>query len=85
MEHFWELLTYIANTLIFILVGVVIAEKVDFSWGALGVLILIYIALNLIRFAMIMLLYPVMKRLGYGLTNANQPSLPGEGCAVHWP
>ena len=52
MEHFWELLTYIANTLIFILVGVVIAEKVDFSWGALGVLILIYIALNLIRFAM---------------------------------
>lgn len=68
MEHFWELLTYIANTLIFILVGVVIAEKVDFSWGALGVLILIYIALNPIRFAMIMLLYPVMKRLGYGLT-----------------
>lgn len=68
MEHFWELLTYIANTLIFILVGVVIAEKVDFSWGALSVLILIYIALNLIRFAMIMLLYPVMKRLGYGLT-----------------
>lgn len=68
MEHFWELLTYIANTLIFILVGVVIAEKVDFSWGALGVLILIYIALNLIRFAMIMLLYHVMKRLGYGLT-----------------
>lgn len=68
MEHFWELLTYIANTLIFILVGVVIAEKVDFSWGALGVLILIYIALNFIRFAMIILLYPVMKRLGYGLT-----------------
>ena len=68
MEHFWELLTYIANTLIFILVGVVIAEKVDFSWGALGVLILIYIALNFIRFAMIMLLYPVMKRLRYGLT-----------------
>lgn len=68
MEHFWELLTHIANTLIFILVGVVIAEKVDFSWGALGVLILIYIALNFIRFAMIMLLYPVMKRLGYGLT-----------------
>ena len=68
MEHFWELLTYIANTLIFILVGVVIAEKVDFSWGALGVLILIYIALNLIRFAMMTVLDPVMRRLGYGLT-----------------
>lgn len=79
MEHFWELLTYIANTLIFILVGVVIAEKVDFSWGALGVLILIYIALNLIRFAMIMLLYPVMKRLGYGLTRRESAILTWGG------
>lgn len=79
MEHFWELLTYIANTLIFILVGVVIAEKVDFSWGALGVLILIYIALNFIRFAMIMLLYPVMKRLGYGLTRRESVILTWRG------
>ena len=79
MEHFWELLTYIANTLIFILVGVVIAEKVDFSWGALGVLILIYIALNFIRFAMIMLLYPVMKRLGYGLTKRESAILTWGG------
>lgn len=79
MEHFWELLTYIANTLIFILVGVVIAEKVDFSWGALGVLIFIYIALNLIRFAMIMLLYPVMKRLGYGLTKRESAILTRGG------
>ena len=64
MEHFWELLTYIANTLIFILVGVVIAEKVDFTWGALGILILIYIALNFFRFAMIMLLYPCDETIG---------------------
>lgn len=68
MEHFWELLTYIANTLIFILVGIVIAEKVDFTWSAFGILILIYVCLNLIRFAMIMLLYPLMKRMGYGLS-----------------
>lgn len=68
MEHFWELLTYIANTLIFILVGIVIAQKVNFTWGALGILILIYICLNLFRFAMIMLLYPLMKRMGYGLS-----------------
>jgi NhaP-type Na+/H+ or K+/H+ antiporter/uncharacterized membrane-anchored protein YhcB (DUF1043 family) len=62
------LLGFLLARIVIFLVGVVIAEKVDFSWGALGVLILIYIALNLIRFAMIMLLYPVMKRLGYGLT-----------------
>lgn len=68
MEHFWELATYIANTLIFIIVGLVIAEKVTFSWGQLGMLIVIYIFLNLFRFAMISLLYPIMKKMGYGLS-----------------
>ena len=68
MENFWDLLTYIANTLIFLIVGIVIAEKVEFSWTTLGVAILVYIALNLIRYTMIMLLYPAMKRMGYGLT-----------------
>lgn len=68
MEHFWELATYIANTLIFIIVGVVIAEKVTFSWSSLVVLILIYIFLNLFRYAMISMLYPIMKKMGYGLS-----------------
>lgn len=68
MEKFWELLTHIANTLVFIMVGLVIAEKVDFSWISLGVLILLYIALNVFRGIMISLFYPVMKSLGYGLS-----------------
>ena len=68
MEHFWELATYIANTLIFIIVGIVIAEKVTFSWSSLGVLLLIYVFLNLFRFAMISMLYPIMKKIGYGLS-----------------
>lgn len=68
MEHFWELATYIANTLIFIIVGIVISEKVTFSWGSLGILILIYIFLNVFRYAMISMLYPIMKRMGYGLS-----------------
>lgn len=68
MAKFWELLSHIANTLVFIMVGLVIAEKVDFSWLNLGVLIVMYIALNLFRFLMITLLYPIMKSLGYGLT-----------------
>ena len=67
MENFWDLLTYIANTLIFIIVGIVIAEKVDFTWTTLGISVLIYICLNLIRFIMIGLFYPMMKRMGYGL------------------
>lgn len=68
MEKFWGLLTHIANTLVFIMVGVVIAEKVDLNWSDLIILLLVYVGLNLIRFAMIMLFYPVMKRLGYGLS-----------------
>ena len=68
MENFWDLLTYIANTLIFIMVGIVIAEKITFDWRTLGVACIIYVALNLIRFAMIAFLYPLMKRMGYGLT-----------------
>jgi NhaP-type Na+/H+ or K+/H+ antiporter len=68
MERFWELMTYMANTLIFLIVGVVIAGKVDFTWQQLGILILIYIALNLFRLLMIMVLYPLMKRMGYGLS-----------------
>lgn len=68
MEKFWELLAHIANTLVFILVGVVIAERVDVTWTNIGILILLYIGLNLIRFTMIMMLYPLMKRLGYGLS-----------------
>lgn len=67
MGSFWELLNYIANTLIFILVGVVIAEKVDFTWNNFALLLLVYAALNIFRYIAIMLLYPIMKRLGYGL------------------
>lgn len=68
MEKFWELLAHIANTLIFIIVGIVIAEKVEMNWTNIGILLLLYIGLNLIRFLMIMMLYPVMKHLGYGLS-----------------
>lgn len=67
MGSFWELLTYIANTLIFIIVGVVIAEKVDFSWSHFGILLLVYVFLNIFRYIIIMILYPIMKRSGYGL------------------
>lgn len=68
MERFWELTAYIANTLIFIIVGVVIAIKANFTWTNLGVMLGIYLGINLIRIAVIFLLYPLMKRCGYGLS-----------------
>lgn len=68
MEQFWELTTHLANTLIFIIVGIIIAVKVDFGWKDIVVLFLVYIGLNLIRVLMVALLYPLMKRSGYGLS-----------------
>lgn len=68
MEEFWELATYMANTLIFILVGVVISLQVHASWIDFVVLVLVYVGINLVRMAMIALFYPIMKRSGYGLS-----------------
>ncbi len=67
MKEFWELLSYIANTLIFIIIGVIIAEKVSFGWRDVAVLLAVYVGITLIRMAMITLFYPIMKRSGYGL------------------
>ncbi len=68
MKEFWGLLAYIANTLIFIIIGIIIAEKVDFTWSDLLVLLTVYIGINIIRFLMIGILYPLLKRSGYGLS-----------------
>ncbi len=68
MKEFWGLLSYIANTLIFIIIGVIIAEKVDFVWRDLVVLLIVYIGINVIRMLMIALLYPIMTRNGYGIS-----------------
>mgnify|MGYP001029865287 CR=1 FL=1 len=68
MRQFWELAAHIANTLIFIIVGVVIALKVDFSWMDLLILICVYAGINIIRILIITIFYPIMKRSGYGLS-----------------
>lgn len=68
MGQFWELTTHIANTLIFIIVGIIIAVKVDFGWKDIAVLFGVYIGINLIRGGMIALFFPLMKRSGYGLS-----------------
>lgn len=68
MGQFWELMAYMANTLIFIIVGVVIALKVDMTWSSFLLLIGVYIGVNIARMLMIVILYPFMKKTGYGLT-----------------
>lgn len=68
MHEFWELAAHIANTLIFIIVGIVIAMKVSCTWTDILILITVYIGVNLIRILIITLFYPIMKRSGYGLS-----------------
>lgn len=74
MHHFWEMVSYIANTLIFILSGVVIAEGIlggdnifkiyDNSWGYL---ILLYALVLVSRAVVVGVLYPFLQYFGYGL------------------
>ncbi|KAK3137158.1 hypothetical protein QOZ80_5BG0448600 [Eleusine coracana subsp. coracana] len=74
LHHFWEMVAYIANTLIFILSGVVIADGVlqndvhferhGTSWGFL---LLLYVFVLISRVVVVGVLYPLLRHFGYGL------------------
>jgi len=69
LHEFWELAAFIANVLIFIIVGVVIAERAVFDATANDYLLLfiIYVGIHAVRAVVILMFYPIMKRTGYGL------------------
>ena len=69
LHQFWEMMAYMANTLIFLIVGIVVVLHVNFNdasmWIKLGVL---YLLLLLIRTSSVLILMPVLKRIGVGIT-----------------
>lgn len=69
LHHFWEMMAHFANTLIFLLVGVLIISRIKLDsleyWIALFVL---YIGITLIRTGSVGLFIPVLKRIGVGIT-----------------
>ena len=67
LHEFWELAAFIANTLIFIIVGVVIAERTVFSSNDFLILMIIYVGIFIVRAITITLFFPAMKRIGYGM------------------
>ena len=70
LHEFWELAAFIANTLIFIIVGVVIAQRIPMSQLTLKDFLLlgiIYIGIHIVRAIVILVHYPIMKKAGYGL------------------
>lgn len=68
LHRFWEMTAYLANTLIFILVGVVISERASVGtlddWIILGIL---YVSIHVARALVIAALYPFLRKSGYGL------------------
>ncbi|KAL5554424.1 hypothetical protein UlMin_041825 [Ulmus minor] len=73
LHHFWEMVAYIANTLIFVLSGVVIAEGIlegndtlrnGNSWAYL---VLLYVYVQVSRLIVVGVLFPFLRYFGYGL------------------
>jgi NhaP-type Na+/H+ or K+/H+ antiporter len=71
LHEFWEMAAFLANTLIFLMVGVVIASRTIFTPNDFLILIIIYIGIHIVRATVIAIFFPVMKKAGYGLTKKN--------------
>lgn len=69
LHHFWQMMAHIANTLIFILVGIIIASRIRLDvvewWLTLAGL---YIGIQIIRAVSVALFMPILKRIGIGIT-----------------
>jgi NhaP-type Na+/H+ or K+/H+ antiporter len=68
MHEFWNLAGFIANSMIFIIAGLVIAMRTNFTAADFISLFIVYVGLHAIRAIMIAMHFPVMKNAGYGLT-----------------
>ncbi len=73
LHEFWELAAFIANTLIFLIVGVVIAQRAVFTAGDFLILLIVYVGINIVRALILGLFYPIMKRSGYGVKPKELP------------
>ena len=71
LHHFWQMMAHIANTLIFILVGLIIASRIRLDvlewWLILGAL---YICIQLFRASSVAIFMPLLQRIGIGITLA---------------
>lgn len=69
LHHFWEMMAHFANTFIFLLVGILIAERVKLDvaeyWISLAVL---YVGIMVIRAGSVLALAPFLKRISIGFT-----------------
>ncbi|XP_069757312.1 sperm-specific sodium:proton exchanger-like isoform X4 [Narcine bancroftii] len=66
--RFWEMLTYLGNSLIFMIVGVVLSQRAFLNVSLVDgfFIIVLYFGLNTVRLLMMVSLSPLLARLGYG-------------------
>ena len=76
MHEFWEFTAFAANVIIFIVVGVVIAQKCNPTGMDFAILGLVYVAIHIVRGINMGIFYPLMRKAGYGL--------PGKDAVVVW-
>jgi len=76
MHEFWEFTAFAANVIIFIVVGVVIAQKAHPTGMDFVILGLVYLAIHVVRAINMGMFYPLMRKAGYGL--------PGKDAVVVW-
>jgi len=71
MHHFWEMIEYIANTLVFVMAGVIITKRgfleTAIAWYDWPLLAALYALLHVIRAIAIAVFLPCLRATGYGL------------------
>jgi NhaP-type Na+/H+ or K+/H+ antiporter len=71
VKHVWTYLAFAAETLVFLLSGIIIGFKIlqnpNITANDYLVMIALFFLINIIRFASLVLFWPIMRLLGYGL------------------
>eukprot|EP01147_Barroeca_monosierra_P003348 gene3349-6020_t len=69
LHEFWGTLAYFGETIVFILAGLLLANRIEFSNFTVddyGRLVVLYLFLMIIRATMVLILSPFLVRFGYG-------------------
>lgn len=71
LHHFWGMLGFIAETIIFLLVGIIISQRVNVQSPSLWLMLgLVYIGIMLARAIAVLVFYPLLKKLRHDFSLA---------------
>ena len=71
MHHFWSSIGFSAETVIFFITGIILGQRTQETETISGddyiKLLGIFVTLNILRLCMILMFYPILSRIGYGM------------------